>query len=142
MGLEIGRAFFAAIGIPDKEAISCALVDFVLQRGVLASRALEVNTTDHVITGGGRIDLAREVMEMTLRTDPKHLAIGSLPTPIVISGAFKDLHYAPAPDFAVRGGAAIGLALLFPPAAILPMIQFGVGEGSPCAGPATPRTAR
>ena len=39
-----------------------------LRRGTLASRRLEVNTTDHVITGGGRIDLAREVMEMTLRT--------------------------------------------------------------------------
>ena len=142
MGVELGRAFFAAIGVPEKESIRCALADFVLRRGVLASRALEVNTTDHIITGGGRIDLSREVLEMTLRTDPKHFTIGSLPTPILISGAFKDLHYAPAPDLAVRGGAAIGLGLLFPPAAVLPTIQFGVGEGSPCAEPARQRTPR
>ena len=140
MGLEIGRAIFAAVGLPDKEAISCALVDFVLQRGILASRALEINTTDHIITGGGRIDLAREVMEMTLRTDPKHFTVGSLPTPILISGPFKSLHYGPEPDFALRGGAAVGLGLLFPPAAILPTIQFGVGEGSPCAERGNQRT--
>jgi len=139
MGVELGRALFAAIGLPEKETISCALADFVLRRGVLASRALEVNTTDHVITGGGRIDLSREVLEIELRTDPKHFTIGSLPTPILISGAFKDPHYAPAPDFVVRGGAALGLGILFPPAAVLPTIQFGVGEGSPCAVPVKPR---
>jgi uncharacterized protein involved in outer membrane biogenesis len=141
-GIELGRAFLAAIGVPDKEAIRCAVADFVLQRGILASRVLEVNTTDHVVTGGGRIDLSRELLEMTLRTDPKHFTIGSLPTPILISGAFKDLHFRPAPELAVRSGAAIGLGLLFPPAAILPMIQFGVGEGSPCAEPARPAAAR
>jgi uncharacterized protein involved in outer membrane biogenesis len=140
LGLELGKALFAAIGLPQQEAISCARADLVLQKGVLASRVLEINTTDHVITGGGRIDLSREVLEMTLRTDPKSFTIGSLPAPILISGAFKDLHYAPAPDFAVRGGAAIGLGLLFPPAAILPTIQFGVGQGSPCAMPAKQRT--
>jgi AsmA family protein len=142
MGIELGRAFFAAIGVPDKEAIRCALADFVLQRGILATRRLEVNTTEHVITGGGRIDLARELLEMAVRTDPKHFTIGSLPTPILISGAFKDLHYAPAPELAVRGGAAIGLGLLFPPAAVLPTVQFGVGEGSPCAEPVKQRTPR
>jgi hypothetical protein len=114
----------------------------VLQHGILASRVLEVNTTDHVVTGGGRIDLSRELLEMTLRTDPKHFTVGSLPTPILISGAFKDLHFRPAPELAVRSGAAIGLGLLFPPAAILPMIQFGVGEGSPCAEPTRPGTPR
>ncbi len=142
LGLELGRALFAAIGVPAKEAINCALADFALRHGILASRGLEVNTTDHVITGGGRIDLAREILELTLRTDPKRFTIGSLPTPIVITGSFKALHFAPAPELALRGGAAIGLGLLFPPAAILPTIQFGVGEASPCAAPARQRPAR
>jgi uncharacterized protein involved in outer membrane biogenesis len=137
MGLEIGKALFAAIGVPGEEAITCALADFQLQHGIFASRALEVGTTDHVITGGGRIDLSREVMELTLRTDPRHFTIGSLPTPIVVSGSFKHLHFAPAPDATARGAAAVGLGILFPPAAILPTIQFGVGDGSPCAEPAS-----
>ena len=133
-GIEIGPAFLAAIGIPDKEGIRCMVADFVLQRGILASRTLEVNTTDHVITGGGRVDLSREIVEMSLRTDAKHFTIGKLATPIMISGPFKDLHFMPDKELAIRGGVAAGLGVLFPPAALLPTIQFGVGENSPCVG--------
>lgn len=132
-GIEIGRALLAAINVPNKEAIRCMVVDVVLQNGIMASRTLEVNTTDHVISGGGRIDLLREVLEMHLRTDVKHFTIGKLATPILISGPFKNLHFGPDPEVAVRVGAAVGLGLLFPPAAVLPTIQFGVGDASPCA---------
>ena len=132
-GVEIGPALLAAIGIPNKEAIQCMVLDFALQQGILASRTMEIDTTDHVVSGGGRIDLAREVVQMTLRTDPKHFTIGKLATPIVISGPFKDLHYAPDSELVIRGGLAAGLGALFPPAALLPTIQFGVGNNSPCA---------
>ena len=133
-GLELGRAFLSALGVPEKEAIRCMVADFVLQHGILVSRTLAVDTTDHIIAGGGRIDLSRELMELYLRTDGKHFSIGTLATPIRISGPFKNLSFAPDAELAVRGGAAIGLGVLFPPAALLPTIQFGVGEGSPCAG--------
>ncbi len=132
-GIELGRAFLAALNIPNKEAIRCMVVDAVLQHGILASRTLEVNTTDHIISGGGRIDLSREVLEMRLRTDVKHFTIGKLATPILIAGPFKNLSFGPDPEVALRVGAAVGLGLLFPPAAILPTIQFGVGDASPCA---------
>jgi uncharacterized protein involved in outer membrane biogenesis len=132
-GIELGRAFLAAINLPNKETIRCMVVDFVLQQGVLASRTLVVNTTDHIITGGGMVDLAREVLELHLRTDAKHFSIGSLAAPIRVSGPFKNLSFAPDAEVALRAGAAIGLGLLFPAAAILPTIQFGVGDASPCA---------
>jgi hypothetical protein len=132
-GIELGPALLAAIGLPNKEAIQCMVLDFALQQGILASRTLEIDTTGHIISGGGRIDLSRELVEMTLRTDPKHFTIGKLATPIVISGPFKDLHFAPGKELAIRGGVAAALGVLFPPAALLPTIQFGVGDKSPCA---------
>jgi uncharacterized protein involved in outer membrane biogenesis len=131
-GTEIGPALLAALGLPEKEGIRCMAADFALRRGILASRVLEVNTTDHVIAGGGRIDLSREVVEMTLRTDPKHFTIGKLAAPISISGPFKNLRFVPDTELAVRGGIAAGLGALFPPAALVPTIQFGVGDTSPC----------
>jgi AsmA family protein len=137
-GVEIGPALLAAIGLPNKEAIQCMVLDFALQQGILASRTLEIDTTDHIITGGGRIDLSRELVEMTLRTDPKHFTIGKLATPVVISGPFKDLHFAPDKELAIRGAVAAGLGVLFPPAALLPTIQFGVGDTSPCAAQSKP----
>ncbi len=142
MGVELGNAFFAAIGVPEREGIRCMVADLALQHGILVSRVLEVDTTDHIVAGGGRIDLAREVLELTLRSDPKHFTIGKLATPILISGSFKDLHFTPTPELAIRGGAAIGLGFLFPPAAVLPTIQFGVGDKSPCAAPGKQRSTR
>jgi AsmA family protein len=132
-GVEVGPALLAAIGLPNKEAIQCMVLDFALQQGILTSRTLEIDTTDHMISGGGRIDLSRELVEMTIRTDPKHFTIGKLATPIVISGPFKHLQFAPDKELVIRGGIAAGLGVLFPPAALLPTIQFGVGDHSPCA---------
>jgi len=133
MGTEFGSAFFAAFEVSRNERIRCMVADFMLRQGVLVSRVLEADTTDHIITGGGRIDLAREVMDITLRVDPKHFTIGTLATPIRVSGSFKNLHVDLDRDPAVRGGIAAGLGVLFPPAVILPTIQFGVGDKSPCA---------
>ena len=132
-GGEIGRAILAALGIPDREAVRCMVADMVLHHGVLATRELAIDTTDHIITGGGRIDLLHELIELQLRTDAKHFTIGKLATPVTISGTFKKVGFNFNSEAYVRGGAAIGLGLLFPPAAILPTNQFGVGEQSPCA---------
>ena len=79
--------------------------------------------------------MAKETVQMYLRSDAKHFSIGTLATPIHISGPFKDLSFKPDPELAVRGGLVIGLAVLFPPAAVLPTIQFGVSDNSPCAPP-------
>jgi len=103
-GIEIAPAFLAAIGVPDKEGIRCMVADFELRHGILASRVLEVNTTEHVITGGGRVDLSREIVDMSLRTDPKHFTIGKLATPILISGPLKHLRFMPDKELVIRGG--------------------------------------
>ena len=61
------------------------------------------------------------------------MTIGALPAPISITGSFKDPGAFPdITKLAARGGAAVGLGLLFPPAAILPTIQFGVGDDHRC----------
>lgn len=130
-GGEIPSALLALIGIPSKESIRCMVADFVLHDGILASRTLAVDTTDHIVTGGGRIDLTKELVEMHLRTDVKHFTIGKLGTPITIYGPFKKLSYGLDGDAIFRD--AGGLGLLFPKTAILPTIAFGVGDDSPCA---------
>ena len=130
-GGEIPSALLALIGIPSKESIRCLVADFALHDGILASRTLAVDTTDHIVTGGGRIDLTKELVEMHLRTDVKHFTIGKLGTPITIYGPFKKLSYGLDGDAIFRD--AGGLGLLFPKTAILPTIAFGVGDDSPCA---------
>jgi uncharacterized protein involved in outer membrane biogenesis len=134
-GVEIGPALLAAMGVPNREAVRCMVANFALQQGVLATRQLVMDTTEHIISGGGRIDLSREVLQIWLRTDPKHFTIGKLATPIQVYGPLKHLSFAPDPEIAERAGAAVILGALFPPAALLPTIHFGVGDQSPCVEP-------
>lgn len=132
-GLQFGRALLSALGIPDRTRIECLIGDFGLTRGALRVRTLLLDTESHVVTGSGVAGLGKEVLDLRLRTDSKGFSIGSLPTSIGIGGTFKDPSIMPdVGEVAARAGAAVGLGVLFPPLALLPTIQLGVGENSQC----------
>jgi uncharacterized protein involved in outer membrane biogenesis len=132
-GLQFGNALLSALGIPARTPIECLIGDFALRRGRLTVRTLLLDTESYVVTGGGEAALGPEVLDLWLRTDSKRLSIGSLPTPIAITGSFKAPSIRPAVgELAARAGAAAGLGVLFPPLALLPTIQLGVGENSRC----------
>jgi len=133
-GLEIGNAVLSALGIPQRATLQCFVTDFALRHGVLESRTMILDTSEAVVNGAGSIDLGRESLDYTLRTEAKHFTVGSLPTPINIRGSFKSPSIRPAVGpLAARAGVAIGLGILFPPAALLPTIQFGVGNNTGCS---------
>ena len=132
-GLQFGNALLAALGIPERDKIECFVADFGLQRGELQTRALLLDTTSNITSGSGAINMRTETLNYQIRTEAKHFTIGALPAPISITGSFK----APGamPDItrlALRGGVAVGLGVLFAPAAVLPTIQFGVGDDHRC----------
>jgi uncharacterized protein involved in outer membrane biogenesis len=132
-GLQFGNALLSALGIPERDKIECFVADFALQRGELQTRALLLDTTSDIISGSGTINLRTETLDYQIKTEAKHFTIGTLPAPISITGSFKDSGALPdIKKLAVRGGAAAGLGILFPPAAILPTIQFGVGDDHRC----------
>lgn len=127
-GLEFGNALLSALGIPQKTPVQCFVGDLVLKRGILDFRTLVLDTGEAITNVGGDIDLAKETLDLQLKTDAKHFSIGSLPTRIHIGGTFKDPSIRPGAEVAARAGAAAGLAVLFAPLAILPTIQFGTSE--------------
>ncbi|TCZ63536.1 AsmA family protein [Roseicella aquatilis] len=132
-GLQFGRALLSALGIPDRTPIECLIGDFGLRNGALSVKTLLLDTESHIVTGSGIAGLGQERLDLRLRTESKHFSIGSLPTTIAITGSFKDPAIAPeAGELAARAGAAVGLGVLFPPLALLPTIQLGVGENSQC----------
>ncbi len=138
-GLQIGEAVFSALGLPDRTPVRCLIGDLALGRGMLTTRTLLLDTGDDRTVVQGTLDLRSEAIRAELRTRAKHFTIGTLAAPIRITGTLKNPNFAPeAGELAARGAGAVGLGLLFAPAALLPTIQFGIGEDNACAALARP----
>lgn len=132
-GLQLGNAVLAAIGLPTRAKILCLVGDLGLSRGALQTRSLLLDTVEDRVTVQGELNMRSETLSAQLRTRSKHFSVGTLPAPINISGTLKDPRFIP--DIAsvgLRAGSAVGLGLLFPPAALLPTIQLGIGEDNAC----------
>ena len=142
-GLEFGNAVLSALGIPNRATIQCFAIDMPLHHGVLDAKTFLLDTSEARVLGGGSINLAKETIDLKLKTDAKHFSIGTLPTPIDLGGTFRHPSIAPeAGPLALRAGAAVGLGVLFPPAAIIPTIQFGIGDDNACQTAEAPIAAK
>ncbi len=138
-GLEFGNALLSALGVPQRANLDCFAADFPLNHGVLSTQTLILDTSEARVQGSGSVNLLNETIDYKLETHAKHFTVGSLPTPIDIAGKLKSPSIKPEiGPLALRGGAAVGLGILFPPAALLPTIQFGTGEDFKCQAAEAP----
>lgn len=132
-GLEFGKALLSAIGLPQQTNVDCMISDFALNHGLVTTRALLFDTGEALIGGSGTANLRTEALNFAIETRSKNFSIGNLPTPITISGTLKkpSIGVKPGPLIA-RGGIAAALGFLAAPLAILPTVDFGVGDPHKC----------
>ncbi|MGG5887710.1 AsmA family protein [Falsiroseomonas sp. HC035] len=133
-GLRLANAVLSSLGVPGRTAVQCFVGDLVLQRGVLNLRTVLLDTEDVLVAATGSVSLARERLDIRLRSSSKSFTIGTLPTSILVAGSFRNPSVGPElGELVARGGAVAGLAaLLAPVAGLLPTIQFGTGEDDRC----------
>jgi uncharacterized protein involved in outer membrane biogenesis len=134
-GLQFGNALVSALGIPSHTELRCMVIDMPLRHGILSTKTVLVDTEASNITGSGTIDLADEKLDYKLTTEAKHFSIGSLPTPIMITGTLKKPDIAPETGPLIERGAAAAVlgVVLTPLAALIPTIQLGLGKDNNCA---------
>jgi uncharacterized protein involved in outer membrane biogenesis len=134
VGIDIAEALGFVIGEDQPVPVRCAVADFKVTDGLLKTQTFVIDTTDTNVTGEGTINLKNEKMDLKLEAHPKDPSLLSARTPVLIGGKLADPEFGIDPSQAVaRGAAAVVLgALLTPLAALLPMIELGLGEDSPC----------
>jgi uncharacterized protein involved in outer membrane biogenesis len=134
VGIDIAEALGFVIGEDRPVPVRCAVADFKLSDGVLKTQTFVVDTTDTNVTGEGKIDLGSEKMDLKLEAHPKDPSLLAARTPVLINGRLGDPQFGIDPSQAIARGAAAAVlgALLTPLAALLPMIELGLGEDSPC----------
>ena len=131
-GLEFGNAILSALGVPNRTAVQCFAAELPLRDGIMSTKLFVLQTKEARTTGDGTIDFRNDTLDYRLTTRSTNFSIGSLPGPIHIGGTLSSPSILPGAEVIARTAGAVGLAVLFPPLAILPTIQLGVGKSQAC----------
>ena len=113
--------------------VRCAASAFDVKRGVMASRALVLDTTDTVVYGDGTVNFATEALDLYFRPYPKDMSILSLRSPLKITGSLGAPQAGPDKGaLAGRAGLALALGAVNPLLALAATIETGPGEDANC----------
>jgi AsmA family protein len=114
--------------------INCLVSRFALKQGVATATTFVVDTDADSIVGRGNVNFADETLFVDFNPYNKHLRMVSLRTPVQIQGTLgKPVFHVESGKIVQRIGEALGLAVVFPPAALVPLIDTGLGADNACA---------
>lgn len=113
--------------------LRCAIADFAVKDGTMHAEALIFDTEITTISGSGRIDLGRERLDLTFKQKTKNTSPLALRSPLRVHGSFdRPVVEVDKGRVAVRALGALGLGLVNPLLALLPLIDAGPGKDSDC----------
>ena len=131
-GLEFGNAILSALGVPRRTAVQCLAAELPLRDGIMSTKLFVLQTEEARTTGDGTIDFRNDTVDYRLTTRSTRFSVGSLPGAIDVGGTLSSPSVLPGTEVIARTAGAVGLGVLFPPLAILPTVQFGVGKSEAC----------
>lgn len=136
-GLDLLEALGFSIAGKDRTfPIRCMVVDGELQKGVLKTNTLVIDTTDTNIGGAGWLNFQDETMSFRFEAHPKDVSLLAFRAPVTVGGTLKKPTVGIDPaTTGVRGAAMVALGVLLTPlAALIPTIELGLGQDSDCTG--------
>ena len=132
-GLNVANVVYEKLFGTGDVKINCAAVDFVATNGVLDPRVFVLDTDDAVIDVDGNVNLRDETMDLGVHPHTKGFRVFTLRSPLYVKGTFKDPHVGVnATALALRGGAMVGLGLINPFAALIPLIAPSNNKALAC----------
>lgn len=133
-GLHLFEILQLSVAGDRRIKLRCALADFEVKNGVMEVDSLVFDTDVTTLFGNGRIDLARETLDISLNQKTKRTSPLALRSPIQIRGTFaKPSVGVDKGRVAARAAGAVALGLLNPFLALIPLIDPGPGQDSDCS---------
>lgn len=134
LGMDATEAVGVLVAKKQTVPMDCLIASLEVKAGQVSPRVILASTNDSDVVVSGKMDLRAETLEALIRTLPKDFSVGSLRTPIKISGPFYKIHVdVVRPELAGRIAAAVALGVLLSPvAALLPLIEPGLQADGAC----------
>lgn len=133
LGLDIAQGLGILLTKDNALPMQCAVMDLTAKKGIATPKVALIDTPVTLILIDGNVNIAKEILDLRLAAKPKNMSPFTVRSPIHVKGTFKnpDISIEKTPIVArVLGG--IALALINPLAAIVPFLDAGSGEESPC----------
>lgn len=133
-GLNVANVVYEKLFGNRDVNINCAAIDFVATDGMLDPKVFALDTDDALINVDGPINLRDESLDLKIHPHTKGFRIFSLRSPLYAKGTFKNPKVGvDAGALALRAGAMVGLGLINPFAALLPLIAPSNNRDVPCS---------
>ncbi|MBC7437809.1 MAG: AsmA family protein [Bdellovibrionales bacterium] len=132
-GLNGGKALGLLITGDKDIAVNCGGAYFGVKDGIGTSQLFVIDTEQTRVDGSGTFSLRDERFDMNVVPRPKKPGILSLRTPVHLYGSFRHPEFGlDKGQIALRAAATVGLALINPLTALLPLIETGGGKETDC----------
>jgi uncharacterized protein involved in outer membrane biogenesis len=131
--IDLARAGKLLVRSDANAPIQCAVGDLMVRDGVVDVRKLVINTDTDTIVGHGKIYLAKKQYDLELDLQTKRPTLFGFGGPVLVDGPWDhpNVHRKGGPMLA-RVGAALGLGVVNPVAALLPLVDIGGETGANC----------
>jgi uncharacterized protein involved in outer membrane biogenesis len=135
MGLNVGNIVLTKLTGDKQVKLNCMATDFRVDNGLMNARRFVIDTDEAIVDVDGTINLANEELDLVLHPQTKGLRVLSLRAPLYVKGPFsKPKISVDTKVLAMKGGAAVLLAIVAPPlAAIVPLTQQQASKDANCA---------
>ncbi|RSB84662.1 AsmA family protein [Burkholderia cenocepacia] len=133
-GLNVANVVYEKLFGNRDVNINCAAIDFAATDGMLDPKVFALDTDDALINVDGLINLRDESLDLKIHPHTKGFRIFSLRSPLYAKGTFKNPKVGvDAGALALRAGAMVGLGLINPFAALIPLIAPSNNRDVPCS---------
>jgi uncharacterized protein involved in outer membrane biogenesis len=118
-------------GFNQPKKLNCMVASFSVDEGIMRSRRVMLDTTDVIIRGRGRIDIADQTLDMIVAPQAKREKFFSISAPVAITGSWDDFRVGATPGGAMATLFRWYMALIYVP------YKWLTGERFPADGLAT-----
>ncbi|MBC7621222.1 MAG: AsmA family protein [Candidatus Saccharibacteria bacterium] len=132
-GLHLWEIFSLSVTGDQLVQLRCGVADFDVKQGSMQARALVLDTQVTTLLGTGSVNLKTETIDLILDPRTKTTSPLALHSPIYVQGSFaKPKVKIDTGRVLARAAGALGLGLINPLLALVPLVDAGPGKDSDC----------